>query len=111
MRYKTLKTALISRLSASSERRLKQVLNQEELGDRTPGQFFRHLQGLAGSSVPDNILRTIWLSRLPPSVQDTLATLKDTVPLDEIATMAATVHEVISNQRVAAVSAPDFSRQ
>ena len=110
-KYETLKSALIARLSASSERRLKQVLNQEEMGDRSPGQFFRHLQGLAGATVPENLLRTIWRSRLPPAVQATLATQSDTVPLDAITTMADTVHEIISNNRVASVSTPDFSRQ
>ena len=42
------------------------------MGDRKPSQFLRHLKGLA-PNVPDDFLRTIWASRLPPHVQAILA--------------------------------------
>jgi hypothetical protein len=42
------------------------------LGKRKPSQFLRHLKGLA-PDVPDDFLRTIWASRLPPHVQAILA--------------------------------------
>ena len=52
-KYEKLKTELIKRLSASEERKLKQLLIHEELGDRKPTQFLRHLQQLAGPTVPN----------------------------------------------------------
>ncbi|XP_075990346.1 uncharacterized protein LOC142985997 [Anticarsia gemmatalis] len=51
-KYLKLKTELIKRLSALQERRVKQLLTHEELGDRKPSQFLRHLSVLAGPSVP-----------------------------------------------------------
>ncbi|GBP03186.1 hypothetical protein EVAR_89299_1 [Eumeta japonica] len=36
----------------SKERKLKQLLMHEELGDRKPSQFLRHLQGLAVPTSP-----------------------------------------------------------
>lgn len=45
-RYQKLKTELIKRLSASNERKLKQLLMHEELGDRKPSIFLRHLRSL-----------------------------------------------------------------
>ncbi|XP_071653218.1 uncharacterized protein [Temnothorax longispinosus] len=57
-RYKTLKKTLIQRLSTSQEQRTRQLLEREELGDRKPSQFLRHLKGLAGTAVPDSLLRT-----------------------------------------------------
>jgi hypothetical protein len=42
------------------------------MGDRKPSQFVRHLKSLT-SDVPDNFLRTIWASRLPPQIQAILA--------------------------------------
>jgi hypothetical protein len=42
------------------------------MGDRKPSQFLRHLKRLA-PDVPDDFLRTIWASRLPPHVQAILA--------------------------------------
>jgi len=42
------------------------------MGDRKASQFLRHLKSLA-PDVPDDFLRTIWASRLPPHVQAILA--------------------------------------
>jgi hypothetical protein len=63
-----LKSELVRRLSPSREQRVGQLFSHEEMGDRKPLQFFRHLNGLA-LDVPDDFLRTIWASRLPPHVQ------------------------------------------
>ena len=41
------------------------------MGDRKPSQFLRHLKSLA-SDVPDDFLRSIWSSRLPPHIQTIL---------------------------------------
>ncbi|GBP57239.1 hypothetical protein EVAR_82951_1 [Eumeta japonica] len=40
-----------ARLTKFEERKLKQLLMHEELGDRKPSQFLRHLQGLAGPDI------------------------------------------------------------
>jgi hypothetical protein len=50
--YPKLKTELLKRLSLSREQRTKQLLTFEEMGDRKPSQFLRHLRGLA-PDVPD----------------------------------------------------------
>lgn len=73
-KYDKIRAELIKRLSISQERKTKQLLEREELGDRQPTQFLRHLQNLAGTTVPDALLRSIWASRLPPNVQAILAT-------------------------------------
>ena len=70
--YDRLKAELVRRVSTSREQRVRQLLSHEELGDRKPSQFLRHLKGLA-PDVPDEFLRTIWASRLPPQVQAILA--------------------------------------
>ncbi|XP_028142668.1 uncharacterized protein LOC114336493 [Diabrotica virgifera virgifera] len=55
-KYVKLKAELIKRLSASQQQKIKRLLEHEELGDRRPSQFLRHLQSLAGTTVPDNIV-------------------------------------------------------
>jgi hypothetical protein len=70
--YDRLNAELVSRLSTSREQRVRQLLSHEEMVDRKPIQFLRHLKGLA-QDVPDDYLRTIWNSRLPPHVQAVLA--------------------------------------
>ncbi|GBP34514.1 hypothetical protein EVAR_29911_1 [Eumeta japonica] len=57
----------------SKERKLKQLLMHEELGDRKPSQFLRHLQGLAGPDISNDLLITIWTSRLPQNIQTVIA--------------------------------------
>lgn len=103
-RYKKLKEELIKRLSASREKEVKQLLMHEELGDRRPSQFLRHLQHLAGPGVPDDFLKTIWISRLPVHLQTVVAAGK-TYSLEELADLADRVHDVVPNtSNVAAAS-------
>jgi hypothetical protein len=72
--YETLKAELVKRLSLSQEHKTRRLLEHEEIGDRKPSQFLRHLRGLAGNVVGDPVLRTIWLSRLPAYIQPHLVT-------------------------------------
>jgi hypothetical protein len=39
----------------------------KEMGDRNPLQFLRHFKSLV-PEVPDDFLRGIWSSRLPPHI-------------------------------------------
>lgn len=104
-RYEKIKSELIKRLSASHERKVKQLLTHEELGDRKPSQFLRHLQDLAGPSVPEEFIRTIWSNRLPHSLQTVLAS-KPSCSLEELADLADRIQEVTSTTpyQVAAAS-------
>jgi hypothetical protein len=70
--YTTLRTKLVRRLSPSREQRIRQVPTFEEMGDRKPSQFLRHLRSLA-PHVPEDFIYTIWSSRLPPNIQAILA--------------------------------------
>lgn len=104
-KYIKLKTELIKRLSASRERKVQQVLNLEELGDKKPSQFLRHLQNLAGPGLPEDFLRSIWVNRLPQRTQDIVASqLKSS--LEDLAELADRLHDVIApTSQVAAASA------
>ena len=57
--YDRIIAELIRRLSLSEEQRVRQLLTHEEMGDRRPTQFLRHLRTLAGPSVPLDFLRTL----------------------------------------------------
>lgn len=104
-KYEKLKSELIKRLSASNEKKIKQLLMHEELGDRKPSQFFRHLKGLAGADVPDDFLKTIWISRLPHGIQTVLAGQPAVATLEDLADLADRVNDLASSTpRVASVS-------
>ncbi|XP_050547189.1 uncharacterized protein LOC126908902 [Daktulosphaira vitifoliae] len=84
----------ITRLSISEEQRVRQLINEEELGDRKPSQFLRHLRSLAGTTtLQDNILRQLWLRRLPSHAQAIL-TAQSELPLDKVAELADKIVEV-----------------
>ncbi|KAH0820668.1 hypothetical protein GEV33_002123 [Tenebrio molitor] len=91
-KYEALKTALISRLSSSEEQRIQQLLQREDLGDRKPSEFLRHLRSLA--TVPENLLRSLWTNRLPHQTQVILTTQTDST-LDKLAELADKVHEML----------------
>ena len=65
----------------------------EEVGDRRPTQFLRHLRTLAGPSVPTDFLRALWTNRLPPNIQTIVAT-QTQVSLDDVAELADKIAEV-----------------
>lgn len=102
-RYDKIKSELIRRLSASHERKVKQLLTHEELGDRKPSQFLRHLQDLAGPSVPEDFIRTIWSNRLPSNIQTVLAS-QSTHSLEQLSDLADRIQEITTPCNVAATS-------
>lgn len=93
-KYEKLKTELVKRLSASKDKKLKQLLMHEELGARTPSQFLRHLQSLAGSNVPEEFLKSIWIGRLPLGIQTVLAGRPKEESLESLMDLADRVHDL-----------------
>lgn len=47
-----------------------------EIGDRKPSQFLCPLQSLADSSIPETLLKTLWMSRLRKSIQVAITIVK-----------------------------------
>lgn len=92
-KYDKIKAELIRRLSSSQEKKIKQLLSLEELGDRTPSQFLRRIQSLAGPTVPEEFLRTVWSSRLPHNVQTIVAMHSETA-LAKTAEIADKIYEL-----------------
>jgi hypothetical protein len=105
-RYDPIKAELIRRLSLSEEQRVGQLLMHEEMGDRRPTHFLRHLRNLAGPSVPPDFLRTLWINRLPPNIQAISATQAQ-VALDDVAQLADKIAEVMPPPCVAPVASSD----
>lgn len=104
--YVRLKSELIKRLSVSRENKVKQLLMHEQLGNRKPSQFLRHLQHLAGPAIPEDFLRTIWTSRLPAGMQPIVAS-QPSLSLDDLAELADRINDIATpSQQVAAVSPP-----
>ncbi|XP_011687080.1 PREDICTED: uncharacterized protein LOC105449522 [Wasmannia auropunctata] len=104
-KYETIKKALIQRLTDSQGQRIRQLLEHEDIGDRKPSQFLRHLSTLAGTTVSKELLRTLWLARLPQNMQAILATRTED-RLEDVAEQADRIHEVSGKTTVMATAVP-----
>ena len=110
--YKTLREELIKRTSATEQKRLQQLLNEEVLGDRKPTQFLRHMRKLLGDRVLDeSIIRQLFLQRLPSNVQMVLASTADKMKLEPLAELADKIMDVAFHQQPAvnSMTPPTFS--
>ena len=106
--YDNLKAQLIKRTTASEQRRLQQLFNAEELGDRKPSQLLRRMQQLLGdkaASTDSAFIRELFLQRMPGNIRMVLASTADAVSLEELATLADKVMDVASPS-VAVVTTP-----
>ena len=111
--YDTIKEQLIKRTAASEQRRLQQLFNAEELGDRKPSQLLRRMQQLLGDkagATDGSFIRELFLQRLPANVRMVLASAGDTVSLEELAQLADKVVEVAAPS-ISAVSAPQLTAE
>ena len=111
--YDTLKEQLVKRTAASEQRRLQQLFNAEELGDRKPTQLLRRMQQLLGDlagAIDGSFIRELFLQRLPGNVRMVLASTGDRVSLDELAQLADKIVEVAAPS-ISAVVAPRLTAE
>lgn len=105
--YSDIKAALIDRYSLSIERSVKQLISNEEVGDRTPSEFYRYLKHLAGpcAAPGEELIKKIWASRLPNLVNIAVIQSKD-LPFTSILEMADKVNEALQVQNVSNIATP-----
>ncbi|GFY72531.1 uncharacterized protein TNIN_19881 [Trichonephila inaurata madagascariensis] len=91
----------LNRLTDTEESRLKKLLTEMELGDRRPSDLLRQMKSLAGSSISDELIKSLWLQRLPQQTQAILSTSKDILNNAE---MADKIISVYSSSEVCSVA-------
>ncbi|XP_015440032.1 PREDICTED: uncharacterized protein LOC107194838 [Dufourea novaeangliae] len=102
-KYGTLKKELVHRLSASQSQRIDKLLEKEDIGDRTPSQFLRHMQNLAGTAVTEEFLRTLWARRLPAMTRAIINSQAD-LSLSKLAEIADQIRENTAHTGAASAS-------
>lgn len=94
-KYDKLKERLIADFSDSEQTRIKAVLSELMLGDDKPSHLLRKMKQLAGLTLNEEFLKTLWLQRLPTQHQAILSVSEDS--LDKLALMADKIHETAGN--------------
>lgn len=92
--YDTLKSKLLERFEESEQSRLNTLLNSLTLGDKKPTHLLRQMRELAGGTITDTPLKSLFLQRLPQQAQ-AMFSISDQ-PLDQIAILADRFLEVTS---------------
>ncbi|KAF7264791.1 hypothetical protein GWI33_022351 [Rhynchophorus ferrugineus] len=104
--FSKLKEALRECLGLSIQNRTRQLLEREEIGDRTPSQFLRRLQSLAGDAAGQDIIKVIWMSQLDPITRASIAAQQGSTKLEDLAKIADNIKDSIGSWRPAGGMAP-----
>lgn len=93
-KYIALKTRLINIFSESEASKIRTLLQGLELGEQRPSYLLTRMRELAGSQFSENILKSLWLARLPQNIQAILAASNES--LTQLAAMADKIIELAS---------------
>lgn len=105
--YETLKARLEKHFAESEEHKLKKLLREIDLGDKRPSHLLREMRELAGEKVGEDLLKTLWLQRLPPQIQAILSTSEGTC--NKLAELADKISEAVDRPSISAMAAPPRS--
>nr|XP_042902637.1 uncharacterized protein LOC122270194 [Parasteatoda tepidariorum] len=100
--YTQIKTRLIAQNADSESSRLKKLLSGIELGDKKPSKLLYEMQSLAADKISSEVLKNLWLQRLPLQIRQILSISKDNV--QSLAKMADSVFEISNEDAVTSVS-------
>lgn len=103
-KYTALKERLIRNFTDSEERKLKKLLSEVTLGDLRPSQLLRKMQELAGNRMSAEVLKSLWLQRLPVQTQVILTT--STEEATTLAQMADKIAEVTRPDEIYQAQSP-----
>lgn len=106
-KYNAVKERLISRFALSPQQRLEKLLGAHELGDLRPTHLLSKMRELAtGLGVDDNLLKMLFLQRLPDKVRPILGCHDGTI--NKLADMADQIVDTLNTSSTAAVNVGDI---
>ncbi len=84
--YTILKAEILKRTAKSPDSQLRELFHAVELGDDKPSALLRRMRSLlVGRQMDDDIIRRLWLDKLPYSIQHVLAICDSSSPLEKLA--------------------------
>ncbi|XP_076044683.1 uncharacterized protein LOC143027299 [Oratosquilla oratoria] len=107
--YEYSKDAILARFQSSVATRLQELLSKEELGNERPSDLLRRMRSLLADKY-DTFDKALFLQlfyqRLPATIQRSLFTVKDHLPVDKLPTLADELIETVSSPSVSHIK-PD----
>ncbi|GBM86280.1 Transposon Tf2-8 polyprotein [Araneus ventricosus] len=100
-KYTILKKRLIELHSESEASKIRTLLQGLELGDQRPSQLLTRMRALAGDTVGEPLLKSLWMGRHPNSTQTILAALSE--DLAGLATVADKISDLTNHSNINAV--------
>lgn len=100
--YTEFKNKVIERMSVSEQSKLQKVLSETEMGDRKPSELLTYMTALAQGSLSDNVVKTLWLNRLPPQVRAILIASSENLP--KLSSLADKIFETVPSQSIASTA-------
>ncbi|GFQ65736.1 uncharacterized protein TNCT_291651 [Trichonephila clavata] len=91
-KYSDLKNRLLSLFKESENLRIKRLLTGIELGDIKPSQLLQKLKTVATSDILENLIKTVWLEKLPEPIKSILVVSDEN--LDKLAVKADKISDM-----------------
>lgn len=101
--YTNIRDRLCQQYAVTKEEELRDLISGMQLGDKKPSRLLLEMRGKAGTMAED-MLKSLFLQRLPPHVQQILAISTDV--LEKLAEMADSIMSAASGTSVHEVRAP-----
>lgn len=101
-KYDGLKERLMTCFATSEESKLKTLLQHIELGNKKPSSLLKEMRQLAGTRIAESVLKSLWLNRLPNTMQPVLTVLDG--DLNKIAEAADKLIDTLGKCKINAVT-------
>lgn len=104
-KYDHIKKILIERFSMNEDLRLEKLLDDSEIGDRKPSDFFRDLSSLtvSNSMVNNELLMKLWMRKLPPTVQMHLAA-SNLASFNDKLYLADKIYDLVNKDQISSIN-------
>ncbi|KAJ6642924.1 Retrovirus-related Pol polyprotein from transposon 17.6, partial [Pseudolycoriella hygida] len=101
-KYGNLKAKILNNFSDSNHKKMSKLLQDTVLGDKKPSGLLNEMKRLSTPEINEELLKTLWIKRLPTEVRVILSTSTQT--LAEMSELADKIVEVANLSNVNAVS-------
>ena len=108
--YDVLRETVTTSVTASTYKRISQLLEQETIGDSKPSQFLKRLQKLAEGATDKSIVKHIFLQRIPTQYKVAIAAQDESMPVEQLAVIAVHIADILSTQSPAISSVQTSDR-